>query len=55
MSRYKVWVRLEAEYDDIEADSEEEAFIIASEYAMGGADWQQDVELLEGDEAEEES
>lgn len=55
MSRYKVWVRLEAEYDDIEADSEEEAFIIASEYAMDGADWQWDVELLEEDEAEDEA
>jgi len=55
MSRYKVWVRLEAEYDDIEADSEEEAFIIASEYAMDGADWQRDVELLEGDETEEDN
>lgn len=39
MSRYKVWVRLEAEYDDVEADNEEEAFIIASEDAMAGACW----------------
>ena len=31
---YKIWVCLEAEYDDIEADSEEEAFLIASEAAM---------------------
>lgn len=28
---YKVWVCLEADYDDIEADSEEEAFQIASD------------------------
>lgn len=41
---YKVWVCLEAEYDDIEADSEEEAFIIASEAAMGGASWSYNVE-----------
>ena len=32
---YKVWVRLECEYDDIEADSPEEAFHIASDAAMG--------------------
>jgi len=36
---YKVWVCLEAEYDDIEADSEEEAFLIASEAAMSGGSW----------------
>ena len=30
---YKVWVCLEAEYDDIEADSEEEA-------AMSGGSWE---------------
>lgn len=55
MSRYKVWVRLEAEYDDIEADSEEEAFIIASDDAMAGACWQRDVKLFEADEAEEDN
>ena len=55
MSRYRVWVRLEAEYDNIEADSEEEAFINASDDAMSGADWQYDVELLEGDGAEEDN
>ena len=36
---YKVWVRLEVEYDDIEADSEEEAFQIASDAAMSGGSW----------------
>ena len=45
MSIYKVWVRLEEEYDDIEADSEEEAFEIASESAMSGGSWQKLVEL----------
>lgn len=55
MSRYRVWVRLEAEYDDVEADNEEEAFIIASEDAMAGACWQRSVELWEADEVEEES
>lgn len=37
--RYKVWVCLENEFDDIEADSEEEAFLIASEAAMSGGSW----------------
>ena len=46
MSRYKVWVRLEEEYDDIEADSEEEAFEIASDYAMAGGSWQKSIELV---------
>lgn len=40
MAKYRVWVRLEAEYDDIEADSEEEAFEIASDCAMGGGSWE---------------
>ena len=48
---YKVWVRLEAEYDDIEANSEEEAFEIASDYAMQGGSWQKSIELTaESDE-----
>lgn len=37
--KYRVWVCLECEYDDIEADSEEQAFIIASEAAMSGGSW----------------
>lgn len=41
---YKVWVCLEAEYDDIEAESEEEAFLVASEAAMGGGSWDWRVE-----------
>ncbi len=52
MNKYRVWVKLEAEYDDIEAENEEEAFIIASDFAMGGADWESDVEFIE--EVEEE-
>lgn len=47
MANYKVWVRLEAEYDDIEAENEEEAFIIASEFAMSGGDWQRTVEEVD--------
>ena len=53
MSIYKVWVKLEEEYDDIEADSEEEAFEIASEYAMSGGSWQKLVELVAESEEEE--
>ena len=44
---YKVWVRLECEYDDIEADSPEEAFRIASDDAMGGGSWDYQVEEIE--------
>ena len=47
---YKVWVCLEAEYDDIEADSEDEAFLIASEAAMGGGDWNYRIKKQEEDE-----
>lgn len=51
--RYKVWVCLEAEYDDIEADSEEEAFLIASEAAMSGGSWDFTIEEVEDSEGEE--
>jgi len=47
MAIYKVWVRLENEYDDIEADSEEEAFHIASDAAMNGGSWEYYVEKVE--------
>lgn len=47
---YKVWVCLEAEYDDIEADSEDEAFLIASEAAMGGGSWDCRIEKQEEEE-----
>ena len=45
---YKVWVCLEAEYDDIEADSEEEAFQNASNAAMSGGSWELSVTPAEG-------
>lgn len=48
---YKVWVCLEAEYDDIEADSEDEAFLMASEAAMEGGVW--DYRIKEAEENEE--
>lgn len=47
MKKYKVWVCLECEYDDIEAESEEEAFVIASDAAMSGGSWEWSVEELE--------
>ena len=40
MPKYSVWVRLECEYDDIEAESEEEAFLIASDCAISGGSWE---------------
>ena len=49
MSVYRVWVCLETSFDDIEADSEEEAFQIASEAAMNGASWQYTCELIEAE------
>ena len=49
MAKYKVWVRLEAEYNDIEAEDEEEAFIIASDYAMQGGCWEHEIEELKAD------
>lgn len=45
--KYRVWVRLEEEYFDVEADSEEEAFIKASTWAMDGGSWEYDVENWE--------
>lgn len=47
---YKVWVCLEAEYDDIEADSEEEAFQIASYAAMSCGSWERAVTPADGGE-----
>lgn len=50
MALYKVWIKLEEEYDDIEADSEEEAFIIASDAAMQGGSWYKKIELIEDEQ-----
>lgn len=47
MNKYKVYVCLEQEFDDIEAEDEEEAFIIASDCAMAGGEWSRKVELIE--------
>lgn len=48
--KYRVWVCLETEYDDIEANSPEEAFLIASEAAMSGGSWQYTAETVETEE-----
>lgn len=49
--KYTVHVILDATYDNIEADSEDEAFIIASDYAMDGGDWWYDIEdVIEDDD-----
>lgn len=53
MALYRVHVWLDEEYDDIEAESEEEAFIIASDAAMESGCWSREVELLEEDEDED--
>lgn len=53
MNIYRVWVCLEETYDDIEAESEEEAFEIASDYAMDGGCWQRTVELMAESEDKE--
>lgn len=37
-------------YDDIEAESEEEAFEIASDYAMDGGCWSREVTLIKDEE-----
>ena len=49
MSRWKVWVCLEGEYDDVEADTAEEAFQIASDDTMAGGDWAWSATLIEED------
>jgi hypothetical protein len=46
MKRYRVKVLLEEEYDDIIAENEEDAFIQASDFAMSGGCWYQEVEEI---------
>lgn len=60
MKKYKIEVILEETYDDIEAESEEEAFVIASDFAMQGGCWSYKIlkvedleELLEKPKEEE--
>lgn len=53
MKKYKVWVRLECEYDDIEAEDEEDAFVQASDYAIYGGSWEWNIEEIEDIEEED--
>jgi len=45
--KYRVWVKLEMEYDDIEADSPEEAFEIASDWDISSGCWDYSVKKNE--------
>ena len=48
---YHVWGSLDFDFDDIEADSESEAFIIASDAAMqGGGEWSWTIIPVEGED-----
>ena len=48
--KYSVHVVLDMTYHDIEANSPEEAFEIASDAAISGGDWYWSVEELEDEE-----
>lgn len=47
MKKYRVWVCLENEYDNIEAEDEEDAILQASESAIEDANWKWCVEEIE--------
>lgn len=47
MAKYRVWVRLECEYDDVEAENEDQAFLEASVAAMSGGSWEWTIEEIE--------
>lgn len=53
MNRYSVYVSLEGSYE-VEAESETEAFEIASDYAMSGGWWTYTIDTLEEDMEDEE-
>ena len=53
MNRYSVYVSLEGSYE-VEAESEAEAFEIASDYAMNGGSWSWTIDTLEEDMEDEE-
>lgn len=52
-NRYNVFVRLEGSYTVV-AEDEESAFVLASDYAMDGGDWDYDVDLIEENVDEDE-
>lgn len=47
MAKYRVWVCLECEYFDIEAENEEQAFLEASDCAMKNGEWDWEAEEVE--------
>lgn len=49
MNIYRVWVKLEAEFDDIEAETPEEAFLQASDFSMNGSSWEYTVEEIKAE------
>ena len=56
MNKYRIRVVLDEEYDDIEAENEEEAFLQASDYAMMGGSWSWQIiseEEIEDEDEEE--
>lgn len=53
MKKYKIRVILEEVYDDIIAENEEQASLIASDFAIGGGCWMYEVEDVEEIEEEE--
>ena len=48
MNKYRVQVQIDEEYDDIEANSEDEAVDKALDLATNGGSWSVEVELVEG-------
>lgn len=47
MKKYTIRVIIEEVYDDIIAESEEQAFLIASDFAISGGSWAYEVEDVE--------
>lgn len=52
VSRYLMTVKLEIT-DEVEADTPEEAFMILSNDAMAGGDWDYNYEIIDDDESED--
>ena len=50
MKKYKVHVEFIEDFDNIKADDEEEAWVIASDYAIKGGSWYIDAEEIKDNE-----
>ena len=48
--KYNVHVKLDCSYDNVEAESKEEAFEIVSDSAIAGGAWNYHVEKIEDEE-----